>query len=277
MTDTTSPTALNLLKRAEALLSALHGSVARHDSLAANLGCAGCELRDQISAALPSLAAAPAVLAPAADRANIVAAIKASPFQELRSVDHAANGPLQITVKVDDLADVLLRRLADEQQPGTTAFSPGEGVHGRDPYYASSDTEAQQQADTRCGPVPDQCDAESGEPCAKHEREQAHTEGDHTFCGPECAAACTCGVAGDCFVPAGHYADCPCPEARQQHGPAPAPVAVQPPADTTGEEAQPRFVRVCTPCPQCDTLDEDGACANGCTPPAVVAEPGKEN
>ncbi|GAA2629476.1 hypothetical protein [Streptomyces axinellae] len=49
--------ALDLLKRAEALLSALHGSVARHDNLSANLGCAGCELRDQIQAAL---AAAPA-------------------------------------------------------------------------------------------------------------------------------------------------------------------------------------------------------------------------
>lgn len=41
-----------LLRRAEAYLSALHGSVARHDSLAANLACAGCELRDQIRAEL---------------------------------------------------------------------------------------------------------------------------------------------------------------------------------------------------------------------------------
>jgi hypothetical protein len=37
-----------LLRDAESYLSALHGSVARHDNLAANLGCAGCELRDQI-------------------------------------------------------------------------------------------------------------------------------------------------------------------------------------------------------------------------------------
>lgn len=41
-----------LLRRAEAYLSALHGSVARHDNLAANLACAGCELRDQIRAEL---------------------------------------------------------------------------------------------------------------------------------------------------------------------------------------------------------------------------------
>lgn len=31
---------------------------------------------------------------------------------------------------------------------------------------------------------------------------------------------CMCADAGAAFAPAGHYADCPCPEARQQHGPA---------------------------------------------------------
>lgn len=41
----------------------------------------------------------------------------------------------------------------------------------------------------RCGPVPDQCDAEAGEPCANHEREQAHAEGEHCFCGPDCEEA----------------------------------------------------------------------------------------
>ena len=46
--------------------------------------------------------------------------------------------------------------------------------------------EAQQQKPTPCGPVPDQCD---DEPCANHEREQAHAEGEHCFCGPECVAA----------------------------------------------------------------------------------------
>jgi hypothetical protein len=40
-----------------------------------------------------------------------------------------------------------------------------------------------------CGPVPDSCDAEAGDPCANHEREQAHVEGEHAFCGPECAAS----------------------------------------------------------------------------------------
>ena len=63
---TTDPIAL--LRDAENYLSALHGSVARHDHLAANLACAGCELRDRIAAALPELAAvSSAVVAPPTD------------------------------------------------------------------------------------------------------------------------------------------------------------------------------------------------------------------
>ncbi|MDQ0694228.1 hypothetical protein [Streptomyces sp. W4I9-2] len=45
--------------------------------------------------------------------------------------------------------------------------------------------------DTPCGPTPDTCDAEAGDPCANHEREQAHGEGEHAFCGPECTEATT--------------------------------------------------------------------------------------
>ena len=45
-------TALTLLRDTESYLSALHGSVARHDNLAANLACAGCELRSRINAVL---------------------------------------------------------------------------------------------------------------------------------------------------------------------------------------------------------------------------------
>jgi hypothetical protein len=47
-----------LLRDAENYLSALHGSVARHDNLAANFGCAGCELRDKIAAELPAVSSA---------------------------------------------------------------------------------------------------------------------------------------------------------------------------------------------------------------------------
>ncbi|MFS4103821.1 hypothetical protein [Streptomyces sp. PD-S100-1] len=51
-------TILDLMRDAESYLSALHGSVARHDHLAANLSCAGCELRQRIAATLPRLVAA---------------------------------------------------------------------------------------------------------------------------------------------------------------------------------------------------------------------------
>ena len=64
--DTTNPQTDELLRRTESYLSALHGSVARHDNLAANLACAGCELRDQIRAAL---AAVPAPSPAPADQA----------------------------------------------------------------------------------------------------------------------------------------------------------------------------------------------------------------
>ncbi|WP_369043439.1 hypothetical protein [Streptomyces sp. Midd1] len=59
MTEPTPPADVDLLRRAESYLSALHGSVARHDNLAANFRCAGCELRDQITATLLVAATVP--------------------------------------------------------------------------------------------------------------------------------------------------------------------------------------------------------------------------
>lgn len=49
--------------------------------------------------------------------------------------------------------------------------------------------ETQQQTETPCGPAPDQCDPETGEPCDVHEVERAHAEGDHEHCGKECEVA----------------------------------------------------------------------------------------
>lgn len=37
---------------------------------------------------------------------------------------------------------------------------------------------------TPCSVPP--CDAEAGEPCDRHQREAAHAEGEHAFCGPDC-------------------------------------------------------------------------------------------
>lgn len=57
---------------------------------------------------------------------------------------------------------------------------------------------------TMCGPVPDSC---GDEPCANHEREQAHTEGEHAFCGPECAED----TSAPCPSPETHNWGCGCP------------------------------------------------------------------
>ncbi|MEW2402196.1 hypothetical protein [Streptomyces sp. NPDC046862] len=74
----TEPAAVDLLRHAESYLSALHGSVARHDNLAANLACAGCELRDQIRAALAVPVSSPADQTALRDR--IVAALKEADY-----------------------------------------------------------------------------------------------------------------------------------------------------------------------------------------------------
>ncbi|MFF0512462.1 hypothetical protein [Streptomyces sp. NPDC004250] len=78
MTETPA-TALALLRDAEHYLSALHGSVARHDNLGVNLTCAGCSLRAVIAGTLPTLAVAP-VSSPPADqtalRDRIAAALR---------------------------------------------------------------------------------------------------------------------------------------------------------------------------------------------------------
>ncbi|MFG3488508.1 hypothetical protein [Streptomyces sp. NPDC047972] len=79
---------------------------------------------------------------------------------------------------------------------------------------------------------------DNDEPCDQHEREQAHAEGEHAFCGEECE--CTCASAGPEFVPAGHYRDCP----QYTEPEAPEPPAVNPacttckPAPAVGQPAE---------------------------------------
>ncbi|MFE9764646.1 hypothetical protein ACFYPC_08965 [Streptomyces sp. NPDC005808] len=92
---TTTPEPTDLLRRSESYLSAMHGSVARHDNLAANLACAGCELRDQIRAAL----AEPAAEQPApADRA----ALREQIAEALEQADY------RMDMRRGDLADAVL-------------------------------------------------------------------------------------------------------------------------------------------------------------------------
>lgn len=35
------------------------------------------------------------------------------------------------------------------------------------------------------------CNSVTGEPCGRHEMEQAHADGEHAFCGPQCTAGVT--------------------------------------------------------------------------------------
>lgn len=88
-------------------------------------------------------------------------------------------------------------------QPETTPWPPVSGERPDHELYTTlrktglDPGPAQQMIDTYtrtirtgqptpCGPVPDACDAEAGDPCANHEREQAHEEGEHAFCGAKC-------------------------------------------------------------------------------------------
>ena len=124
---TTEPTAL--LRRAEAYLSALHGSVALHDNLAANLACAGCELRDEIRAALaadpPPPADRAAVLREAAD------AVFALDYDAMVGEEGDENlGSMREAWDLGTVhATLLLRRLADEaQQPDPHSCPNCEGI-----------------------------------------------------------------------------------------------------------------------------------------------------
>jgi hypothetical protein len=115
MTHQTEP--LALLRDTEHYLSALHGSVARHDNLAANYGCAGCELRDRIAAALLEITAAvSAAVAPPTDRAAV--RHEADWIVE-HCPDHGCVEP-STEVCHCEIAD-RLRRMADETATETPA------------------------------------------------------------------------------------------------------------------------------------------------------------
>ncbi|MFF9309968.1 hypothetical protein ACF1BS_03565 [Streptomyces sp. NPDC014748] len=112
---------LDLLRDAESYLSALHGSVARHDVLAANLGCAGCELRDRIAAALPELAAGQQ---PPVDRAALRQRIAAALMDLGHPQWDAAEGAaavLAVLPEPVDRAAVLRADLAGPEDEQATA------------------------------------------------------------------------------------------------------------------------------------------------------------
>lgn len=61
-------------------------------------------------------------------RDRVVAAIKSSRFEELRTVDHSPNGPLQITIRVDDLADAVLSVLPPPADRATVLREAADAV-----------------------------------------------------------------------------------------------------------------------------------------------------
>jgi hypothetical protein len=184
-------TAVDLLKRTESYLSALHGSVARHDNLAANLGCAGCELRDQIRAALPTLSTAPSAPADrAALRDRIAMAIEDAPYRHdgTRRAWQLADAVLAVLPAPADRA-AIYREVAEEL--AGINFHPNAKsqnlelcrlLAGR--FLRKAD-EAEYVA-TPCGVGG--CEP-GGEPCSTHERLMAHAEGDHELCGPDCGTS----------------------------------------------------------------------------------------
>jgi len=142
----------DLLRRAESYLSALHGSVARHDNLAANLGCAGCELRDQVGAELRRMAAEtqPAEAEPTADEVTTMLADATDPTLLRWGLDDVMWGDddnVIVLMSGPDLepywleldperAAVLRRNLAGpDGEPESVAQPSGTQTCGHDDYH----------------------------------------------------------------------------------------------------------------------------------------------
>ncbi|MGW4786142.1 hypothetical protein [Streptomyces sp. NPDC004230] len=127
MTDQTA----RLLRDAEGYLGALHASVARHDNLAANFGCVGCELRDQIHAALATVPAVVSASVQPTTRADdeqrerqkrYMIAIHDAMEEDLSLVDEDPAVQAAVARAAEAamaVADAELRRMAGEEQPTT--------------------------------------------------------------------------------------------------------------------------------------------------------------
>ncbi|GAA4823938.1 hypothetical protein [Streptomyces ziwulingensis] len=195
MTEPTS-TAHVLLRDAENYLSALHGSVARHDHLAANLGCAGCELRDRIAAALPGLAA---VSSPPADQTTL--------RDRIRRAVCEAEGFMWSTdtdmLEPDEYGEVADAVLAVLPAPADRAAIVGDAVTavrdgdlgprgGMSRDYENGWWDSRAAAEERVRRLADEAqpatpDTETDEQRAdREETERDHARGDHTYCGITC-------------------------------------------------------------------------------------------
>jgi hypothetical protein len=102
--------------------------------------------------------------------------------------EHLADAVLAVLPASVDRADVL-----DEAAERVTAYAADHFPDEYDDYAdllaaelrrVAAETRNTTETQTPCGPAPDEC---GDEPCANHERQQAHAEGEHCFCGPECS------------------------------------------------------------------------------------------
>jgi hypothetical protein len=128
-----------VLRDAETYLSALHNSVARHDNLGADFTCHGCQLREQITAALAAASSAPAVdrrdvqtvlaetvAAYAAGRLGVSVADVLDAAADASAAKHAPTRPAGWAQGREWKAD-LLHQQARELRAGDETQQAGEG------------------------------------------------------------------------------------------------------------------------------------------------------
>ncbi|WP_157849397.1 hypothetical protein [Streptomyces violaceorubidus] len=198
----------------------------------------------------------------------------------------------KIAAALDGWTDpALLRRMADETPAAETKHRPRRGdefeawlktqrdaCFGHASSWAAVDGLLDQyrlHADTGTPLCEHVCEGQTvgdceclEQPAMAAQRAEAHAEGEHAFCGPECDTgqptngarqdksgtnACTCGDAGESFRPAGHYADCPAAGTRQAETAAAPCVECDHPKTAHGEGDDPVTPGQCADCPD----DED--------------------
>lgn len=246
----TSP--IDLLREAEAYLSALHEHAARHDVLGAELGCCGCQLRERITAMLADLDSHPGVDPmtdrPADDRRQRIAEALAryewngglsgyvSPsahhYGEADAVLAALHAPADRAAVYRDawhsarrrarvLSDELTRRApllgeyATEIERLREQLAEARGA--AELADRNTQTVARERDSYRQAWKDEQQRRVKVETIAKQPADRA--------AAPRMADAaqrgekrCTCADAGTAFAPAGHYADCPQADEAQQGG-----------------------------------------------------------
>ncbi len=85
-----------------------------------------------------------------------------------------------IESELDSVVDLMYSMIAKDVVPAVAVCElPHETI-------AEEEDECERQRlATSCGPPPDFCGS-GGEPCARHEREESHADGEHELCGAEC-------------------------------------------------------------------------------------------